>query len=87
MIRKEMVINNESGLHARPATLFVRLASQYKSSILVEKDNNVYNAKSIISVLSGGIGKGSQITLVIDGEDEERAAKAITELLNSNFNE
>jgi len=87
MIRKEITVTNKTGLHARPASMFVQKASKFKSSIMIEKENKTINAKSIISVLSGGIAQGTKITLVIDGEDEQEAEKALVELIESNFGE
>lgn len=87
MIKKELTIMNKTGLHARPASMFVQKASKFKSSIMIEKEDKKINAKSIISVLSGGISQGTKITLVIDGEDEQEAEKALVELVESNFGE
>ncbi|MDD2211925.1 MAG: HPr family phosphocarrier protein [Clostridia bacterium] len=87
MIKKEITVTNETGLHARPASMFVQKASKFKSSIVIEKGDKTINAKSIISVLSGGIGKGTQITLVIEGEDEQEAEKALVALIEGNFGE
>jgi phosphocarrier protein HPr len=87
MIKKEITIMNKTGLHARPASMFVQKASKFKSSIMIEKEDKTINAKSIISVLSGGMGQGTKITLVIDGEDEQEAEKALVELIESKFGE
>mgnify|MGYP000853788546 FL=1 len=87
MIKKEITIMNKTGLHARPASMFVQKASKFKSSIMIEKEDKKINAKSIISVLSGGMGQGTKITLVIDGEDEQEAEKVLVELIESNFGE
>ncbi|MGI6606607.1 MAG: HPr family phosphocarrier protein [Peptococcia bacterium] len=87
MIKKEITVMNKTGLHARPASMFVQKASKFKSSIMIEKEDKTINAKSIISVLSGGIAQGTKITLVIDGEDEQEAEKALVELIESNFGE
>lgn len=87
MIKKEIVITNKTGLHARPATKFVQAAGKFKSSIQLIKDGKTLNAKSIVSVLSGGIGKGSKLTIVSDGEDEEAALETLVELIASNFGE
>ncbi|HHZ16888.1 MAG TPA: HPr family phosphocarrier protein [Peptococcaceae bacterium] len=87
MIKREITITNKTGLHARPASMFVQTAGKFKSSVTIEKEDKTINAKSIISVLSGGIGQGTKITLVIDGEDEQEAEKALVELIESNFGE
>ena len=67
MITKEAVINNQVGLHARPATFFIQKANEFKSSIWIEKDERRVNAKSLLGVLSLGIVKGTTVTLVADG--------------------
>lgn len=83
MIRKEIEIINKTGLHARPASLFVKEANKYKSLITVCYKDKELNGKSVISVLSGGISKGAKLVLVIDGEDEVEAASKLTSLLES----
>ena len=67
MYTQEVTINNEVGLHARPATYFIRKANEFKSGIWVEKDERRVNAKSLLGVLSLGIVKGTTITLIADG--------------------
>ena len=62
MITKEVVINNQVGLHARPATFFIQKANEFKSSIWVEKEERRVNAKSLLGVLSLGIVKGTAIS-------------------------
>ncbi len=87
MFMKETVVNNQVGLHARPATFFIQKANEFKSSIWVEKDERRVNAKSLLGVLSLGIVKGTSITLIGDGPDEEAAINALVELINSDFSE
>ncbi len=87
MYMKEAVVNNQVGLHARPATFFIQKANEYKSSIWVEKDERRVNAKSLLGVLSLGIVKGTAITLIADGTDEKEAVEALAELISSNFSE
>lgn len=87
MISKEVVISNQVGLHARPATFFIQKANEYKSSIWVEKDDRRVNAKSLLGVLSLGIVKGTAITIIADGTDEEEAVAALSELIASDFAE
>ena len=67
MYMKEAVVNNQVGLHARPATFFIQKANEFKSSIWVEKDERRVNAKSLLGVLSLGIVKGTSINLIADG--------------------
>ena len=66
MYMKEAVVNNQVGLHARPATFFIQKANEFKSSIWVEKDERRVNAKSLLGVLSLGIVKGTSINLIAD---------------------
>lgn len=87
MKTREVVINNASGLHARPATFFIQKANCYKCSIWVEKDDRKVNAKSLLGVLSLGIAKGMTVTLIADGQDEENALDGLSSLVNSGFAE
>ena len=87
MISKEVVIDNQVGLHARPATFFIQKANEFKSSIWVEKDERRVNAKSLLGVLSLGIVKGTGIVLIADGPDEKEAIDTLSELIDSDFTE
>ena len=79
MFVKEIVVQNQVGLHARPATFFIQKANEYKSSIWIEKDNRRVNAKSLLGVLSLGITRGLSIVIIAEGSDEEQA---VTDLVN-----
>ena len=87
MISRDIVINNTSGLHARPATFFIQKANSYACSIWVEKDDRKVNAKSLLGVLSMGIARGMSITLVADGQGEEEALQGLIALIDSGFEE
>ena len=87
MITKEVVIKNQVGLHARPATFFIQKANEFKSSIWIEKDDRRVNAKSLLGVLSLGIVKGTTINIIADGADEDAAIETLSELIDSDFNE
>ena len=87
MYIKEAVVNNQVGLHARPATFFIQKANEFKSSIWVEKDERRVNAKSLLGVPSLGIVKGTAINLIADGTDETEAVDALAELIATNFAE
>lgn len=87
MFSKEVIVNNQVGLHARPATFFIQRANEFKSSIWIEKEARKVNAKSLLGVLSLGITKGTQISILADGADEEEAANSLVELVESNFAE
>ena len=80
MYIKQATVNNQVGLHARPATFFIQKANEFKSTIWVEKDEQRVNAKSLLGVLSLGIIKGSTIDLIADGTDEKDAVDALVEL-------
>ena len=85
MCVKEVLVQNQVGLHARPATFFIQRANEFKSSIWVEKEERRVNAKSLLGILSLGITKGTTINLIADGPDEEEAVAALVDLITSNF--
>ena len=87
MYVKEVTVENQVGLHARPATFFIQKANEFKSSIWVEKEERRVNAKSLLGVLSLGIVKGTTITLIADGADEKKAVGALVDLVKDNFGE
>ena len=87
MFSKEVVVQNQVGLHARPATFFIQKANEFKSSIWVEKDERKVNAKSLLGVLSLGITKGTSIAIIADGADEQEAVTTLVNLIASNFTE
>ena len=87
MITKEVVIKNQVGLHARPATFFIQKANEFKSSIWVEKEERRVNAKSLLGVLSLGIVGGTTIRIIADGSDEQLAVAGLIKLINPGFNE
>ena len=85
MYLKEVVVQNQVGLHARPATFFIQKANEFKSSIWIEKDERKVNAKSLLGVLSLGITKGISITISAEGQDEKEAVEGLVNLISSNF--
>lgn len=87
MLTREVTINNQVGLHARPATFFIQKANEFKSSIWIEKDDRKVNAKSLLGVLSLGIVKGTTVNLVADGSDEKDALNTLAVLIASDFTE
>lgn len=87
MLTKDVVINNQVGLHARPATFFIQKANEFKSSIWIEKEDRRVNAKSLLGVLSLGIVKGTSVNLIADGNDEQDAINTLTDLIASDFSE
>lgn len=85
MCVKDVVIHNQVGLHARPATFFIQKANEFKSSIWVEKDERKVNAKSLLGVLSLGIIGGTNIKIICDGSDETEAMEGLVTLVESGF--
>ncbi len=81
MIEGKIKIKKEVGLHARPAANFVKTAERFRSNVWLTKDGIKVNGKSILSILSLAVEKGSTITLTVDGEDEEEAFKTLKEIL------
>ena len=77
MFVKDVVVQNQVGLHARPATFFIQKANEFKSSIWVEKEERRVNAKSLLGVLSLGIVGNTAIRVIADGADEEAAVEAL----------
>lgn len=83
----KLEIQNDVGLHARPASLFVQTASKFISNITVNKGDLSVNAKSILHILTLGVQKGNIITVIAEGEDAEQALNALKELNSTNFGE
>ena len=83
MISKEVIVNNGTGLHARPATLLVKKASSFKSDVSIEFNGKKANVKSLIGVLSLGVTKGANITVTASGDDETLAAEEIAKLIET----
>ena len=81
MYVKDVTVQNQVGLHARPATFFIQKANEFKSSIWVEVEDRKINAKSLLGVLSMGITKGTRVSIIAEGPDEEEAVKALTDML------
>lgn len=87
MFVKDVVVKNQVGLHARPATFFIQKANEFKSSIWVEKEERRVNGKSLLGVLSLGIIGGTSIRIIADGTDEELAVNSLVALVESEFAE
>lgn len=81
MITQELVIKNKTGLHARPAALWVQTAGRYQSSIRLVKGERDVDGKSLLGLLSLGLSAGSAFQLVVSGPDETAAAEALTALV------
>ena len=87
MFKKKMAITNKLGLHARAASMFVKIASTFASTINVSNPENEANGKSIMSIMLLQASCGSEIDICIDGEDETEAMAAIEGLVNNKFGE
>jgi len=87
MIEGILKIINKHGLHARPAAQFVKIAGKFKSDIKVIKDGLEVNGKSIMGIMMLAAEPGSEITLLIEGEDEKEAFAALNELISQKFYE
>lgn len=87
MATMTFTITNSVGLHARPASLFVKTAQNYQAEIVVTSGDKQGDAKSILSVLALGVGRGSQIVVEAQGGDAEEALLAIKDLIETNFGE
>ncbi|MCI6582481.1 MAG: HPr family phosphocarrier protein [Oscillospiraceae bacterium] len=87
MFVREVMVQNQVGLHARPATFFIQKANEFKSSIWIEKEERRVNAKSLLGILSLGIVGGTSIKIIADGADEEVAVEALVDLVTNGFSE
>ncbi len=81
MAEKTFKITSESGIHARPATVLVQAASKYNSDIQLEYNGKSVNLKSIMGVMSLGIGQGAEVKIVAEGSDEAEAITNLTEIM------
>jgi len=87
MYSKTAAVKNQVGLHARPATFFIQKANEFKSNIWVEKEERRVNAKSLLGVLSMGITRDMEITIIASGSDEQEAVEALSELITNPSND
>lgn len=78
---EKIVVANPHGLHARPAAIFVQIANKFDSSVSLERDGEVVDGKSIISILSLGISKGMAVKIITEGPDAQQALKELKEFL------
>lgn len=87
MFVRDVVVQNQVGLHARPATFFIQKANEFKSSIWIEKEDRRVNAKSLLGILSLGIVGGTEIRIIADGADEQVAVNGLVDLVESGFSD
>ena len=83
MFKAKLIVNNETGIHARPASELVVCCQKFQSEIIIITEDDEVDAKSIISILSAGIHKGTEITLQISGADEDIAGEEVVNLINN----
>ncbi|MGI9086127.1 MAG: HPr family phosphocarrier protein [Chthoniobacterales bacterium] len=86
-IEKEVTIVNRLGMHARPAAMFVRIASRFRCEVWVEKDGEKINGKSIMGLMMLAAGQGSKLLICCDGADAEKALEELEALVAAKFNE
>lgn len=90
MVTKQTTIINATGLHARPASVFVAEAKKYQSAVTIkdiDKGSAPVNAKSIMMILAAGLGTGANVEIACDGPDEQAALDALIALVDSGFGE
>jgi phosphocarrier protein HPr len=86
-VEKEITIVNRLGLHARPAAMFVRIASRFRCEIWVEKEGEQINGKSIMGLMMLAAGQGSTLLIRCEGPDADKAMEELEELIIKKFNE
>lgn len=86
-IKTELLVKNRMGIHARPAAMFVKIASRYEAEIFVEKDGERVNGKSIMGLMMLAAGPGSRLVLEAIGVDASQAIEELTQLLANRFDE
>ena len=87
MTQETITIENKTGIHARPASIFVQTATKFKSKVQIQAKGKTVDAKSILMIMSMGLVKGTEITIVADGPDEAEAVKALKDLVASKYGE
>jgi len=84
---QELTILNRNGLHARPAAMFVKLSSRFRSEVWVEKDGERVNGKSIMGLMMLAAGQGSKLTVTVEGSDAEDVLRELQQLIETRFGE
>jgi phosphocarrier protein len=87
MIERTVTIVNKAGMHTRPASMLVKIASKYRSDFYIVKNGLQINGKSIIGVMTLAAEQGSKVTLRFEGEDEEKASAEIVKFFENGFGE
>ncbi|MDR1250157.1 MAG: HPr family phosphocarrier protein [Treponema sp.] len=87
MVEQTVTIQNRAGIHARPAAMLVQTAKDFQSNIYLEKGNDRINGKSIMGILTLGASFGTELKVIAEGEDEQKALEAMANLFNNKFEE
>lgn len=87
MTEQTTTIKNKTGIHARPASVFVQTAAKFKSKVQIAAKGKKVDAKSILMIMSMGLSNGTEITISADGADEADAVKTLVDLVDSKFGE
>ena len=86
-VEKEITVVNRLGLHARPAALFVKVASRFRAEVWVKKESEEVNGKSIMGLMMLAAGQGSKLRIRCEGPDADQAIEELEQLINARFNE
>jgi phosphocarrier protein HPr len=86
-VRKEMTVQNKLGIHARPAALFVKTANRFACNVLVEKDGETVNGKSIMGLMMLAAGPGTTLKVQCEGQDAAQAVQELEQLIKRKFDE
>ena len=87
MVEKKIIVKNKLGVHARPAAMLVKTAAAFRADILLAREGQVINGKSIMGVMMLAANLGSEVTISAKGEDEQKAVEAIAKLFEEKFGE
>ena len=87
MLSRKITIKNPSGLHLRPAGVLSQTAMKFKSDIIIEYREKKIDAKSVLNVMAAGIKSGTEVNLIVEGDDEEEAMKTLVEAIESGLGE
>lgn len=87
MTEREITVRNRAGIHARPAALIVQTASKFESTVMLRKDDEEINAKSIMGIITLGAGYNTSLMVAADGSDEADAVEEISRLFENKFEE
>ena len=85
IVQKKVVIKNKTGLHARPASVFVQIANKFQSNIVIVKEDNEVDGKSIMGILMLAAERGAELTIIADGDDAEQAIEELSGVLMHNI--